>query len=250
MPLIKFKKAIFYYCHIPKCAGTSVEDFLMQSECEVAFLDRKYLASKAALRKWCHTSPQHINGEFVDLLFPKSFFDGVFAVIRDPVERFKSAFEYARSNSPYPPTQNIDKFAANTLTKNFTKIGWYDNHFLPQQAFIPPRRDCQLFSLSSKGIASLKKYIEAEIVQSPLEKKFPLKNESIRKPQEISQKTVEIIRNIYSYDYELHNASLRGDVVNIDHTIETKEIAFSGKIPYLARRLLKFVELRLNPSRL
>ena len=250
MPIIKFNNRIFYYCHIPKCAGTSVEDYLMQSSCEVAFLDRNYFASKAALRKWCNTSPQHINGEFLAILFPEHFFDGFFAIVRDPIERFKSAFEHARSTSPLPPTRSINDFALNILPKNYNKVGWYDNHFLPQSSFIPPRRNCQLFSLSADGIVALKKYIEIEILKSPLEKDLPFKNKSTRKPQEINQKTMEIIRDIYSCDYELYNASLQGDIVNIDYAAEAEEIAFSGKIPYLFRSLVKRVELRLGPNRL
>ena len=250
MPIIRFEKSIFYYCHIPKCAGTAVEDYLMQSNCKIAFLDRSYLAPKAGLRKWCHSSPQHINGEFIDQLFPQDFFDGVFAIVRDPIERFKSAYSYAMRNSPFPPTKSINEFALDALPKNFKRIGWYDNHFLPQTFFIPARRDCKLFSLSDNGITSLKKYIETDIVQSSLKQEIPFKNRSGIKPPEINQKTTEIVHDIYSSDFDLYNASLRGDSVSIDSTFQAQEISFSGKFPYLVRRLVKLLELRLKPTHL
>jgi hypothetical protein len=44
--------------------------------------------------RWTRTSPQHINVEALNRIFPKGFFDETFAVVRHPVSRLISAYHF------------------------------------------------------------------------------------------------------------------------------------------------------------
>ena len=71
MPIIKVNGILLYFSHIPKCGGTSVENFLAQLSESVVFLDRTFVNNA---NKWNTSSPQHIDGISLNRLFKdKSF---------------------------------------------------------------------------------------------------------------------------------------------------------------------------------
>jgi hypothetical protein len=95
MPIVRFKNKIVYFSHIPKCGGTSVENFLkIITGTNLAFLNRNFYMDKN--RQWSVASPQHIPGKDVSKLFPITFFDEFFAVTRNPLNRFYSAFIFQK----------------------------------------------------------------------------------------------------------------------------------------------------------
>ena len=93
MTIFKVNSDFIYFSHIPKCAGSSIEDYFSTfSECSILFLDRDFYTS--SLRHWTKSSPQHIPGNVVERLFDNKFFSCYFAIIRDPIDRFKSSFKF------------------------------------------------------------------------------------------------------------------------------------------------------------
>ena len=80
-----------HFAHIPKCAGSSIEHYLENHNIKLAFLDRTF---DAASKSWNISSPQHIDGYSLSRLFPGDFFDLGFAISRDPITRFISAFKH------------------------------------------------------------------------------------------------------------------------------------------------------------
>ena len=87
------KKAIFI--HVPKCAGASVEHYLRARFGNLAFVNSKFYRREDSFR-WTKTSPQHVDAEAIALLFPKDWIKSSFAVVRHPIARLRSAFDYQR----------------------------------------------------------------------------------------------------------------------------------------------------------
>lgn len=85
MPVVRYKDKICHFAHIPKCGGSSVEFYLKRSGAHVAFLDNSFVSSA---KLWNISSPQHVDGNSLSRLFPSSFFDFSFAVVRNPYTRF------------------------------------------------------------------------------------------------------------------------------------------------------------------
>ena len=61
------------FCSHPKCAGTSVEDYIMDAGVEIAFLNRRHDVENPE-KNWSVSSPQHIDGQSLSEIFPESYF--------------------------------------------------------------------------------------------------------------------------------------------------------------------------------
>jgi hypothetical protein len=95
MPIARIGSKLVYFAHVPKCAGSAVERYLEQRFGPMAFRDPAFYEQEHGER-WSNSSPQHIPIKALSRLFPASFFDASFAVIRHPVDRLASAFLYQR----------------------------------------------------------------------------------------------------------------------------------------------------------
>ena len=90
MPILKSNKnKLTYFVHIPKCAGSSIENYVFQTNSHIAFLRRN---NELDYKNLLNFSPQHTPAKFIEYLFDPSFFDNYFVVIRNPISRLKSAF--------------------------------------------------------------------------------------------------------------------------------------------------------------
>ena len=140
MPIVKIGSKIVNFIHIPKCGGTSIEDYLTKIDGSViAFIDRDFASSE---QSWSNSSPQHIDGLSSGKLFPNDFFDTTFVVVRNPLERFWSAFNHNRLKTVgIKENQCPNEFVQDILQWRAWQRGWLDNHFLPQCEFIPFRQE-------------------------------------------------------------------------------------------------------------
>ena len=64
---------------------------LLNGQVKHAFIDSMHVASPSMFQ-WNRSSPQHVDGEALRKLFPVNFFTDFLAILRDPVDRFISAY--------------------------------------------------------------------------------------------------------------------------------------------------------------
>jgi hypothetical protein len=122
-----------YYAHVPKCAGSSIEDYLTERFGPLAFLNRGHRRILAP-KKWSATSPQHIDVAALDLLFPQDFFDASFTVVRHPVSRLISAFTFQQARRYIPLRMGFEAWlAAGQKATSFQ----FDNHLRPMTDLVP-----------------------------------------------------------------------------------------------------------------
>lgn len=95
MPIAKTQNGLLYFAHVPKCAGSSVEDYLVSRFGPLALIDRRH-DGVSEPQQWSRTSPQHIDAYTFDRFFDPALFADSFAVVRHPVSRLKSAYLYAQ----------------------------------------------------------------------------------------------------------------------------------------------------------
>lgn len=93
MPIVRSGTQLIYFAHVPKCAGSAVEDHLVARFGAMALRDTRFL-SHPPERRWSKTSPQHVDAGTLARLFPAGFFDLAFAVVRHPVSRIVSAWHF------------------------------------------------------------------------------------------------------------------------------------------------------------
>ena len=158
MPIIRIGTGLVYFAHVPKCAGSSVENYLRERFGPLGFLDRQYL-SLPENERWSKSSPQHIDWAGAERLFPEGFFSESFAVVRHPVARVISAyhFQVEVEKTSQSPTGFGDWLQQNlALQKKQPYL--MDGHLRPQSDFIPP--DCNIFHLEH-GLDALIPYFDA-----------------------------------------------------------------------------------------
>jgi hypothetical protein len=203
MPIVRLKNKIVYFSHIPKCGGTSVEDFLkIITGVNLSFLNRNLYDNR-----WGISSPQHISGNDLSKLFPITFFDDFFTITRHPFDRFCSAFIFQKYHVKTIPQEiDINQFISKLDEYRAMLPGRFDHHFLPQFTFLYPGASYKVFKLEN-GLGCVKKYIgsifdiDVSNISMPHSSKKP--NQIKLNVDSLSNQSKKIITDIYKLDFEL-----------------------------------------------
>ncbi len=161
MPIIRMGPRLVYFAHVPKCAGTSVEDYLANRFGPLGFLDRQYL-SVAPDQRWSKSSPQHIDWAALMRLFPPGFFASTFAVVRHPVSRAISAYRFqVEVEKTADAGLSFGDWLQAEAEARTREPYRSDNHSRPQRDFLPPEDDmpCAVFHLEH-GLDALVPYFD------------------------------------------------------------------------------------------
>ena len=97
MPAYRISNKNVLFIHIPKTGGTTIEAFL-SSHGPMSLHGRgeKILRPYRSSRLSGHIPVQHFDASLLEVMFDRSFFDYAFLVVREPVERLKSEYRFAR----------------------------------------------------------------------------------------------------------------------------------------------------------
>lgn len=145
MPVFRVGDRLHYYAHVPKCGGSSVEAYLKARFGPLAFLDSRFL-SIAPVERWTKSSPQHLPWTAFTRLVPADWIASSFAVVRHPVKRLVSAFQFqVEVEGTVAPLWSIDEWFDDWLKRAADEPFLYDNHLCPQSAIVPP--DATVFRL-------------------------------------------------------------------------------------------------------
>ncbi|WP_165775194.1 sulfotransferase family 2 domain-containing protein [Mameliella alba] len=166
MPIFRVNGKNIYFAHVPKCGGTTLEHNLLCLGVRVSFLDVEYY--NLGRDRWSVTSPQHISRRYLDRYFHDGFFDYGFTVLRDPVERFVSAFNFKRGSIGW--FVGFDRFLS-SLERAVARNGCFpqglhDNHFLPANELVP--EGAEVFYLRD-GLLAVFRALEARLELAPIE---------------------------------------------------------------------------------
>lgn len=211
MPIFRYKSKLCFFSHIPKCGGSSIEEYAHDNGMELGLIDRVY---RSRNMKWSITSPQHIDGASAAKMFSPSFFDGYFAVVRHPFKRLESAFKHQKFSAKIVETgESLSDFVKQELRNNAMTIGYCDNHFLPQTRFIIPNCPYKIFKLES-GLEKVKSYIDIEFFGQKQELKIKHANKG--KVKQFTQnldlsldvEAKEIVMDIYQKDFKEFDYSI------------------------------------------
>ncbi|MEO9863436.1 MAG: sulfotransferase family 2 domain-containing protein [Yoonia sp.] len=128
MPLIRYQGKVILFVHIPKTAGTSVEDAMTQAGAVVA------LRYGSRFKGFMKATFQHLNTEIYAAVIPPDFYDYAFTVTRHPIPRLVSEYYYRikRGDTPQP----FDTWVNNAFDQHAKNPYVMDNHIRPQTDFL------------------------------------------------------------------------------------------------------------------
>lgn len=187
-----------FFVHIPKNAGTSIED-TMKENFNLNF-GRFYKFPKIDIP---------INNDSLWHIPPKYFLGNnpyknkiLFLVVRNPYERILSKYKYDCNNNQLPPNKkDLNKFI-NNIPKKIKNNKFQDGcHYLPQYEFLDYDDAAKYEILKMENLDSdfqkfLKKYNFPEIKLK--------RNNSTKKSLSIldlDKESIKIINNIYKIDF-------------------------------------------------
>lgn len=137
MPIFRINDKLHYYAHVPKCAGSSVEAYLTKRFGPLAFVNTRFLSDPEPQR-WTKSSPQHLPLDAFHKLVPESWIASSFAVVRHPVKRLVSAFQFqVEVEKTVARLWSIDEWFDDWLKRKDAEPFGYDNHIRPMSDLVP-----------------------------------------------------------------------------------------------------------------
>ncbi len=127
MTLLSANGKLFYFAHIPKTGGSSVETAMRKAGARRALHFHKRL-------DFVRCNLQHMHAELFDTFVPPKFYNKGFCVIRHPIARLVSEYRWRQTldqaSLPFDPwvRRQIAAYAQNPYV--------LDNHMRPQHEFI------------------------------------------------------------------------------------------------------------------
>lgn len=138
MPLVSTKDITIFFAHVPKAAGSSIEDYLTRRfDCRLTLTDMHYFKlGHRARRRGVISPPTHMTAYDLIEILPDHI-DHQFTVVRDPVERVLSQYRFQSNNG-----NRLARLSFATWLQIMRRCleldpRCFDNHLRPQTDFVP-----------------------------------------------------------------------------------------------------------------
>lgn len=205
MPIFRHDDKLHYFAHVPKAGGRSVESYLRARFGELAMIDDGH-HDRTRQSGWLKTTPQHVVVEDLSVLFPPDWFESCFAVVRNPIARFVSAFNFQSTVwRQIPVGMTPDEWLDEYLDLAKVYPFYYDNHLRAQDDFVPA--GAKVFRLED-GLADLIPYLDQ--VTGSSAPSLEIGHDNASKPavsayyrkESLSSGVVERLADIYAADFQ------------------------------------------------
>lgn len=199
MPLFSNENTTLLYIHIPKCAGSSVNQILADSSKNVGL----YYTNE---NHDFPCNPQHFQASLLQNICSTNEVQNSVAIVRHPILRIVSEHLYRnnlRRNSSKPEysfSRDIQHYFRNYKYNNYI----YDNHIRPQLEFIFP--ETKVFKIETQYAEAIRfctKKLNPDLLDTTSE--GVKKNQSPSKNLTLTGKDLLMAQEFYGYDYELLN---------------------------------------------
>ncbi|KRS17491.1 sulfotransferase family 2 domain-containing protein [Roseovarius indicus] len=205
MPFFRIDRELHYFAHVPKCAGASVEVYLRKRFGKIAFANSQFYNVPEAQR-WTKSSPQHIDREALALLVPPGWIASSFGVVRHPVTRLRSAFDYQLTGEKtVPEGMDINAWFLDWVAHRDEMPFRYDNHPRPAADLVPD--GAKVFRLED-GVQGVVAHLDGLAGKSDGPREMPHENKSrggasyAAGQAPLSDEVLDVIAKVYAEDFK------------------------------------------------
>lgn len=205
MPLFRINHDLHYFAHVPKCAGASVEIYLRKRFGDLGFLNGQYM-NLPEEQRWTRSSPQHVDVASLNLLVPPKWLASSFAVVRHPVARLRSAFDFQRTGEKtIPDDTDINDWLARWAETRGAQPFQFDNHIRPATELVP--KAATVFRLED-GIDGIVAHLDALEGKQRGPRALSHENKSrsgadyLQEQASFSDRSMGLIKEIYKGDFK------------------------------------------------
>lgn len=228
MPFFRTPRGLVLFAHVPRCAGSSVENYLEARFGRLAFLDRGHYEQPAGYR-WSCVSPQHLDKSSLNRLIPQDYFADSFAVVRHPVARLESVYLYhLHWTQLIPASTSFEQWVSQLEIRRERDYGYLDNHACRIVDLVP--EGCRFFRLED-GLSKLEQWLD-EVAGSPwplhiehLHRVEQLTGEAAPSPVHRTRRSVEMIFRMYRDDFNFFGY----DLEPVEQDAGVTQVAFLNK---------------------
>ena len=247
MPFFRIGPELHYFAHVPKCAGTSIEDYLRTRFGSLAFLDRRHNRQPEGER-WTRSSPQHIPAEALARMVPEDWISSSFAVVRDPISRLRSAFSHqAQQRRSVDAGMTINEWFEESVASAVDKPFMLDNHLRSQSDMVPAQST--VFKLEN-GLDHVVRHLDRLAGESAYGSSIPVRNQSANNPTIeperllLTADTLLAVGEYYRADFDRFNYSFdpRQEDPTRPPTPASTSASRGGQLPRLLRGLGRSTE--------
>jgi hypothetical protein len=188
MTLLKAKGKLFYFAHIPKTGGSTVETAMRKAGAKRALHFHKRL-------DYVRCNLQHMHAELFDTFIPAEFYHKGFCVVRHPVARLISEYRWRQTleQSSLP----FDSWVRKQITAYAEDQYILDNHLRPQHEFIG--RKIQVFRFED-GMETILAQV-SKMTGLTLNPKTHVRKPSMRQPLTWTPETRALTLRFFDFDF-------------------------------------------------
>jgi hypothetical protein len=199
MPLVSKPGLTIFFAHVPKAAGSSIEDYLARRfDTRLTLTDMHYFRLGHRLRgRGVISPPTHMTAEDLEEILP-AHIDHSFTVVRDPVERTLSQYRFQSNNGNILTRLSFATWLQIMRACLKRDARCFDNHLRPQTDFVP--EDATVFRLED-GLERVTNWLD-EVTGSPAPDTTP--GHILKAPDRavsLTRQDLAAIEDMYAGDY-------------------------------------------------
>ena len=220
MPIFSKSDKNILFIHIPKTAGTYITQMFVNNGYNVSLTNAKIFQDQVAVNDlsvedWC--SPQHYRGDLIVNNNRDKTFDKIFTIVRDPLARLVSEYNFRRNDPQYQDTSypgiEHDIKASDSISETFHR--WVelifdvyrddnnvlDNHVRPQHMFLTCNTHILKLEFGAVDIYKNIKNIINDQTFEYLKGRVFRTNTNFILPEKVDAKTISLVKQFYKDDY-------------------------------------------------
>jgi len=199
MPIFTRDETTVLSIHVPKAAGTTIENTFLTAGYDISWRRGGKYGPLNDMDKLNRCSPQHLHAPLLEEHFGDRDFTSAFCIVRHPIDRFVSEFRF-RVDSQHPLADDgINTFARKALRRHAQNPFVLDNHIRPQNEFL--WRDHPVYRLE-QGMDQILDQISRDLPDQLPTDGVPAMRSNAHIAARLTQPVMDMLREFYWKDFE------------------------------------------------